>query len=148
MLQESDDIDETGIKAVDFRYGRQIKTVTDSAGVEYYTYGGAHAIMFMVDAYTSSGATILFRSPADLKDFIQQAINRGVAEMPGDGILVCDKPMGKGIHKISKTYEHTETKKGAYKERYILYPTYDPQEEWQRCEVTLDFLRHRIDIEK
>jgi hypothetical protein len=148
VLQESDDIDETGIKAVDFRYGRQIKTVTDSAGVEYYTYGGNHAIMFMVDAYTSSGAEILFRSPADLKDFIQQAINRGVAEMPGDGILVCDKPMGKGIHKISKTYEHTETKKGAYKERYILYPTYDPQEEWQRCEVTLDFLRHRIDIEK
>ena len=148
VLQESDDIDETGIKAVDLRYGRQIKTVTDSAGVKYYTYGGAHAIMFMVDAYTSSGAEILFRFPADLKDFIQQAINRGVGEMPGDGILVCDKPMGKGLHKISKTYEHTETKKGAYKERYILYPVYDPQEEWQRCEVTLDFLRHRIDIEK
>ena len=148
VLYESDDIDETGIKDVDFRYGRQIKTVTDSAGVKYDTYGGDHAIIFMVDAYTSSGATIMFRSPADLKDFIQQAIDRGVVELSGDGFLVCDKPMGKGIHKISKVYDHTETKKGAYKERYIIYPNYNPQEEWQTCNVILDFLRHRIDIEK
>ena len=148
VLQEYDDIDETGIKAVDFRYGRQIKTITDSAGGKRYTYGGDHAIIFAVDAYTSSGAVILFRSPADLKDFIQQAIDRGVTELSGDGFIVYDKPMGKGIHKISKAYEPTETKKGAYKERYLLYPTYNPQEEWQTCDVTLDFLRHRIDIEK
>ena len=148
VLQESNDIDETGIKAVDFRYGRQIKTTTDSAGGKLYTYDGDHAIIFAVDAYTSSGAVILFRSPADLKDFIQQAIDRGVTELSGDGFIVYDKPMGKGTHKIIKTYEPTETKKGAYMERYLLYPTYNPQKEWQTCAVTLDFLRHRVDIEK
>ncbi len=147
VLLESDTIDD-GIKAVDFRYGRQMKRVTDSAGEQHFTYGGDHAVVFMVDAYTSSGAEILFRSPADLKDFVQQAINRGVVELPGDGFIVCDKPMGKGIHKLRKMYDYTEAKKGAYKERYYLYPAYNPEEEWQRCEVSLDFLRHRIDIEK
>lgn len=148
VLYESDDIDDSGIKAVDFRYGRQVKSITDSAGVKEYTYSGDHAVIFMVDAYTSSGATILFHSPADLKDFIQQAINRGVADLNGEGLIVCDKPMGKGIHKIRKTYEYTETKKGAYKERYYLYTYYNPDDEWQECVVTLDFLRHRLDIEK
>jgi len=147
VLMESDSVDVDGIKSVDFRYGRQMKSIVNPSGQKTFTYGGDHSVLFMVDAYTSSGAEIYFRSPADLKDFIQQAIDYGVAQLPDGSFVVCDKPMGKGIHKVSKTYEYTETKKGKYQERYYLAPEYNPSQDWQVCYITLDFLRHRLDIE-
>lgn len=147
VLLESDSVDADGIKSVDFKYGRQMKSTVNSAGQKTFTYGGDHAVLFKVDAYTSSGAEIYFRSPADLNDFILQAIDYGVAQLPDDSFVVCDKPMGKGIHKVSKTYDYTETKKGKYQERYYLAPEYNPDNEWQVCYITLDFLRHRLDIE-
>lgn len=146
-LYESDAMDEDSIKDVHFIYGRQTKCLTDSTGEKYHTYDGSHAVIFDVSAYTSSGAEILFHNPVDLKNFMEQAINRGIASNRNGTYTVCDKPMGDGIHKIKNVYNHTETKKGGYKELYYLSPVYEPGAEWQSCYITLDFLRHRIDVE-
>lgn len=146
-LYEKDDIDEDSIKDVHLMYGRQTKCMTDSTGKRYHTFDGSHAILFQVFAYTSSGAEIGFHNPADLKDFMEQAVKRGVIESPNGRLIVCDKPIGEGVHKLKKVYEHTEMGKGMYKELYYLRPVYEPEAEWQICYITLDFLRHRIDVE-
>lgn len=148
VLYERDKVDETGIKDVHFMYGRQTKCMTDSAGNKYHTFDGSHAVLFVVSAYTSSGAEINFHNPVDLKNFMQQAIKYGVAECPNGDFVVCDKPMGEGIHKTKKVYEPDEKKKGAFAERYYIGAAYEPGADWQTCYVTLDFLRHRIDIDK
>ena len=147
VLYETDDTDETGIKSVHFMYGRQTKCLTDSAGGKYHVPNGSHAVLLDVSANTSSGAEICFHHPADLRDFMEQAVRRGVVETPNGSLLVCDKPIGAGIHKIKKVYEHDEKNKGEYAELYFLSPEYIPGAEWQVCYVTLDFLRNRIDVE-
>lgn len=146
-LYEYDDFDVDSIKDVHFMYGRQTKCMTDSTGEKYHTYDGSHAVIFEVFAYTSSGAEISFHNPADMKDFMEQAIKRGVVACQNEMFIVCDKPIGEGLHKLKKVYDHTETNKGAFKELYYLYPVFKPGAEWQTCHVTLDFLRHRIDVE-
>lgn len=148
VLYERDKVDEKGIKDVHFMYGRQTKCMTDSAGNKYHTFDGSHAVLFTVSAYASSGAEINFHNPVDLKNFMQQAIKYGVAETPNGSLVVCDKPMGEGIHKISKVYEPDEKEKGAFTERYYLGTKYEPGADWQICYVMLDFLPHRIDIEE
>ena len=148
VLFETDKVDETGIKDVHFMYGRQTKCLTDSTGKKYHTFDGRHAVIFTVSAYTSSGAEICFHNPIDLKDFMQQAIKYGVVASPNGSLTVCDKPMGSGVHIIKKVYEPDEKQKGAFAERYYLWAAYEPEADWQTCEVTLDFLRHRIDIEE
>ena len=146
-LYERDIMGEDSIKDILFMYGRQTKCMTDTSGVIYPVYEGNHAVLFEVSAYTSSGAELLFHDPVDLKDFMEQTVKYGVATARDESYLVCDKPMGEGIHKIKKVYEHTENNKGAFKELYYLDPIYEPGAEWQRCYITLDFLRHRIDVE-
>ena len=146
-LYERDIMDEDSIKDILFMYGRQTRCMTDTSGVIYPVYEGNHAVLFEVSAYTSSGAELLFHDPVDLKDFMEQAIKYGVATVRNESYIVCDKPMGGGIHKIKKVYEHTENEKGAFKELYYLDPIYEPGAEWQRCNISLDFLRHRIDVE-
>lgn len=146
-LYERDTMDEDSIKDVHFIYGRQTKCVTDSTGEKYHTYNGSHAVIFDVSAYTSSGAEILFHNPVDLKNFMEQAINRGIACHRNGTYVVCDKPMGDGIHKVKEVYDHREIDRGAYKELYYLNPVYEPGAEWQSCYISLDFLRHRIDVE-
>lgn len=147
MLYETDEMDKDSIKNVHFIYGRQTKCVTDSAGEKYYTFDGDHAILFEVSAYTSSSAEICFHNPADLRDFVAQAVRRGVAENRNGRLIVCDKPMGEGIHKITRVYGYDEKQKGTYQERYYLYPEYVPNADWQVCYVTLDFLRLSLDVE-
>jgi len=147
VLYEKNIMDEDSIKDILFMYGRQTRCMTDTSGVIYPVYEGNHAVLFEVFAYTSSGAEILFHDPVDLKDFMEQAIKHGVATTNNERYIVCDKPMGEGIHKIKKVYEHTEKKNGAFKELYYLNPSYKPGAEWQRCYINLDFLRHRIDVE-
>ena len=146
VMYETDSIDDDGIKDVHFIYGRQTKCVTDSAGTQYHTFDGDHAILFEVYAYTSSGAEIHFHNPADMRNFMEQAINRGVVEN-NNQFLVCNKPIGKGLHKIRKVYNVTEKQQGAYKELYFIHPVYEPDADWNTCYITLDFLRHSIDIE-
>lgn len=148
VIYESDSIDECGIKDVSYTYGRQTKCVTDSTGSQFYTFDGDHSILFKVYAYTSSRAEIYFHNPEDLKNFMEQAICRGIAESSNGRYAICDKPMGKGIHKISKVYDITEKQQGAYKELYYIHPVYEPGANWHTIYVTLDFLRHSIDIEK
>lgn len=148
VLYERDKVDKTGIKDVHLIYGRQTKCMTDSAGNKYHTFDGSHAVLFTVLAYTSSGAEINFHNPVDLKNFMQQAIKYGVAECPNGDLVVCDKPMGEGIHKTKKVYEPDERKKGEFAERYYIGAAYEPGADWQTCYVTLDFLRHRMDIDK
>ena len=148
VLYETDSIDEDGIKDVHFIYGRQAKKVKGPDGEEYSTFDGEHAILFEVSAYTSSGAEIHFHHPADLRDFMEQAIQRGVAGSPDRRLIVCDKPMGKGFHQILKVYDPSEKPQGTYTERYYLSAKYEPDAIWHTCHVTLDFLRHTIDIEE
>lgn len=69
--------------------------MTDTSAVIYPLYESNHTVMFEVSAYMSSGAEILFRHPADLKDFMEQAIKRGVASNPN----------GSYIKTITKEYE-------------------------------------------
>lgn len=147
VLYETDETDDSGIKSVHFMYGRQTKCLTDSAGRKYHVPDGSHAVLFEVSAYTSSGAEICFHNPADLRDFMEQAVRRGVVESPNGSLMVCDKPIGAGIHKLKKEYGHDEGNKGEYAELYFLNPEYIPGAEWQVCYVTLDFLRNRIDVE-
>ena len=54
VLMESDSVDVDGIKSVDFRYGRQMRSIVNPSGQKTFTYGGGHSVLFMVDAYTSS----------------------------------------------------------------------------------------------
>lgn len=147
VLYETDEVDHSGIKSVYFMYGRQTKCLTDSAGERFHVADGNHAVLFKVAAYTSSGAEIYFHNPVDLKDFMQQVIQWGVIGNSDGSYTVCDKPMGQGVHKLKELYEPGETTKGAFKELYYLTPEYIPGAEWHTCYVTLDFLRHRLDIE-
>lgn len=147
-IYEVDAIDSIdGIKNVEFMYGRQVKITTDSTGRNFFKMDGDHAITFNVSAHNSSSAYLAFNNAADLQDFLKQAVKRGVVELPDGGIVVSDKPMGKGIHKIKKIYEYTVKNKGAYGERYYLYPDYVSNEDLYICSITTDFLRHRFDIE-
>lgn len=148
VMFETDDMDEDSIKDVHFIYGRQAKSLKDSTGTQYHTFDGDHAIIFEVFAYTSSEAEIHFHNPADMRNFLEQAINRGVVENHDGSFVVYNKPMGKGLHKIRKIYDITEMRQGAYRELYYILPVYEPGEDWHTCYVTLDFLRHTIDIEK
>jgi len=145
-VYESDKVDSfDGIKDVNLIYGRDVKEMTDSAGLKYYALGGNHSILFQVMAYTSSGAEIMFQNPADMQDFMRQVVNYGVAASPSGDLIICDKPMGKGIHKIKKDYPQ-ESKKGSYCEKYLIYPIFDPDKGEYSCQITLDFLRNRLDI--
>ena len=144
-LQEIDSID-GGIKSVNYVYGRDVKSEVSEDGGVVFVPVGPHAVIFRVDAYTSSGALVAFRSAVDLKDFIEQAVKRGVVEYASGDLVVCDRPMSPGIHQLKKMYDSSETKKGKYKEAVILAPCYKPDAEWQVCDVALDFLRHRIDV--
>ena len=146
-LYEKDEMDEDSIKDVHFMYGRQTKCMTDSTGQKYHIFDDSHAVLFQVFAYTSSGAEIAFHNPSDMRDFIEQAIKRGVVASPNGKLIVCDKPIGKGLHKLKEVYDHKDTRKGAFEELYYLNPVYEPGADWQICYVTLDFLRHRIDVE-
>lgn len=146
-LYETDDADEDGIKDVHFIYGRQVKRVKDADGNEYFAPDGSHALLFEVFAYTSSEAEIAFHDPVDMRDFVAQAIRRGVVASPNGRLTVCEEPIGEGVHKLKATYRPDETGRGQYKELYYLAPVYEPDAVWQACHVTLDFLRLRLDIE-
>ncbi len=146
-MYETDDYDEDSIKSVHFIYGRQLKSAIDSEGQKYFTFDGPHAVMFEVFAYTSSGAQLHFRSPSDLKDFMQQAVKRGLAVSSGSRYIVCEKPLGSGLHKVKYVYRPEKKREGTYQELYYLIPDYNPKSEWQTCHVTLDFLRHWLEVE-
>jgi hypothetical protein len=77
---------------------------------------------------------------------MEQAVKRGVVASTNGSLLVCGKPIGAGIHKIKKMYGYEKKDTGKYAELYFLSPEYIPGAEWQVCYVTLDFLRHRLDV--
>ena len=147
VLYERDEPDETGISDIHFMYGRETKCKTDSAGNRYHDFDGNHAVLFNVYAYNSSGADINFHNAADYRDFMEQAIKHGLLEAPV-GLVVSDKPMKPGIHRPKKLYDSLGKEKGTYKKLFILNPNnYYPNDDWQTCDVTIDFLFPSFDIE-
>jgi hypothetical protein len=147
VLYEADDFDEDSIKSVHFIYGRETKCVIDSLGEKYHTFDGDHAVLFEVFAYTSSGAELHFHHPADLRTFMEQTIKRGLAIYSGSTYIVCEKPLGNGLHKVKNAYRSENKKVGTCKELFYLHPVYKPNDEWQTCYVSLDFLRYRLEME-
>lgn len=147
VLYETDEFDEDSIKSVHFIYGRETKCMTDSVGEKYHTFNGDHAVLFEVFAYTSSGAELHFHSPADLRDFMEQAIKRGLAVSSGSNYIVCEEPLGSGLHKVKNAYRAEDKRKGTHKELFYLHPVYKPNDEWQTCYVSLDFLPYWLEVE-
>ncbi len=147
-LYETDSMDEDSIKNVHFIYGRQVKRAVTPDGDTYHASDGDHAVLFEVFAGTSSYAEILFHHPADLRDFMQQAIQRGVATSGNGSYIVCEEPMDAGVHTVKAVYRPTdESGQGQYHELYYLEPAYQPDQEWYHCHVSLDLMRCRLDVE-
>ena len=130
--------DEGEFISYSFYYGKDALMVHNEEGWLQPQSDHPNAIVFGVEASTSSGGEIYFKNAADLDDFMQKAKKHGLVVDENGQLYIVDEKVPSGITKTTSAELYNE-KHQKYHPRYTITPADELSKGWSVCHIGIDF---------